>query len=95
LSHVVLFSAQFEKWLLIPLNSEFLLLKNIDFFLWGFCKNKVYRNKPKTLEELENAIQNVIFSISMDALNSVIDNFNVRLRQIYSKHEAHIEHIVS
>ena len=31
-------------------------LNPLDFFFWGYLKDKVYKNNPKTLSELKNAI---------------------------------------
>ena len=28
-----------------------------EFFLWGYLKDKVYTHKPKTLDELKDAIR--------------------------------------
>ncbi|VDP43510.1 unnamed protein product [Heligmosomoides polygyrus] len=28
-----------------------------DFFLWGYWKDKAYQRKPKTIEEVKNAIK--------------------------------------
>jgi hypothetical protein len=47
-----------------------------DYFLWGFLKEKVYRNCPRTLNDLRANITNEINHISpellRDATNSII-----------------------
>lgn len=35
----------------------------LDFFLWGYIKNRIYQNNPKTLAELKNGIINMIKAI--------------------------------
>ena len=35
-----------------------------DFFLWGYLKEKIYKNKPQTLEQLKNNIEQEIRAIS-------------------------------
>ena len=34
-----------------------------DFFLWGYLKSKVYRNKPRTIPELQKAVEDEIRAI--------------------------------
>jgi hypothetical protein len=44
-----------------------------DFFLWGWAKEEVYRTKPKTLEELEGRIWEVMLSIPQEFLLKSVD----------------------
>ena len=39
-----------------------------DFFLWGYTKEKVYSSNPKTLDELELKVREVIGDIPRDLL---------------------------
>ena len=41
-------------------------LSPLDFFLWGYIKDQVYSDQPKTIEELKTAITSVIRSIPTD-----------------------------
>jgi hypothetical protein len=54
-----------------------------DFFLWGLLKERVYRNRPHTTEELKHAIQGeiAVMNQDQDLLRRVFDNFVDRLRQ--------------
>lgn len=45
-----------------------------DFFLWGYLKEKVYVNKPRTLQELKNNIRDEIAAITPETLNNVMKN---------------------
>ncbi|CAI9536326.1 unnamed protein product [Staurois parvus] len=38
-----------------------------DFFLWGLLKEQVYSTKPKTLEELEGRLREVICATRVPA----------------------------
>jgi hypothetical protein len=46
-----------------------------DFYLWGNLKGKVYRNKPRTADALQNEIWSVFALISADELQRVSQEF--------------------
>src|ERR1700722_14562276 len=50
-------------------------LNPLDFFFWGYLKDKVYKNNPRTLSELKNAIIVEINNIEVQVLQCVIQNF--------------------
>ena len=54
-------------------------LSSLDFFLWGFLKDKVYLNKPQTLQELQSNIKREIGYINRDILERVSINMIKRL----------------
>jgi transposase len=66
-----------------------------DYFLWGYLKDRVYRSNPKSIEELKNAIQTEISSVSEETLNSVITNFAFRLQCAITNNGSHIENILT
>ena len=39
-----------------------------DFFLWGLLKGKVYKNTPRTIEQLKDAIRQEIQAVNVDTL---------------------------
>jgi len=45
-----------------------------DFFLWGLLKGKVYKNTPRTIEQLKDAIRQEIQAINIDTLGKVFQN---------------------
>ena len=45
-----------------------------DFFLWGYLKEKVYVNKPQTLDQLKNNIRQEIENIPVEILKKVMKN---------------------
>ena len=49
-----------------------------DFFLWGFLKDKVYRNKPATSEELKFEIEAAINGIDEAMLQNVLKRLHAR-----------------
>jgi hypothetical protein len=62
-----------------------------DFFLWGWVKEEVYRTKPRTLEELEDRIREVIASIPPEFLLNSVDAIPGRLQKLVERVGAHIE----
>ena len=45
-----------------------------DFWLWGYLKDKVYVNKPGTIQELKANIQQEILSLQPLMLRIVMEN---------------------
>ena len=45
-----------------------------DFFLWGLLKGKVYKNTPRTIEQLKDAIRQEIQDVNVDSLGKVFQN---------------------
>ena len=43
-----------------------------DFFLWGWAKDKVYRREPRTIDELEDAIHDVISNVPVEFLRKAV-----------------------
>jgi len=45
-----------------------------DFFLWRPLKGKVYKNTPRTIEKLKDAIRQEIQAVNIDNSGKVIQN---------------------
>ena len=69
-------------------------LNPLDFFLWGYLKDRVYVNSPRTIPELKKEIANKIRAISHVQVNNVMDCFVKRIRACHQRGGAHIEHIL-
>lgn len=54
-------------------------LTPLDFFLWGYLKDRVYQNKPVTLDDLKENIRQVIGGISQEICQNVVQNYGVRI----------------
>lgn len=65
-----------------------------DFFLWGYLKQRVYVNRPATIEDLKQAIRNEIAAIDEDLLRRVFQNFEVRLRQCVVQEGGHLTDLI-
>ena len=50
-------------------------LSTCDFFLWEYMKSRVYTHKPRTLNDLKEAIRQKIRPIYRQLLARVMDDF--------------------
>ncbi len=69
-------------------------LNKCDFYLWGYVKDRVYSQKPKTCAELKLKISEVLNGISEENLKKVTDNLIVRLKCCILKKGKHFANIV-
>jgi len=70
-------------------------LSPLDFFLWGYTKDRVYINQPKTIAELESAVNETIKSVPADMLQRAIGSFEKRLRMVVVNEGKHIDNILN
>ena len=64
-------------------------LNPLDFFLWGYLKWKVYKDRPRDLEEIKWRIRQEMQMICPKALLETLNNFKHRLIQW-----GHFEHLL-
>lgn len=69
-------------------------LTSPDFFLWGYLKGRVYKNRPQTLDELKMNIATEIENISVNILNKVAANMVKRVRACVTEQGSHFEHLL-
>jgi len=65
--------------------------KSRSHALWGWAKEEVYRTKPRTVEQLEDRIRNVITNVPHDFLQKTVDSIPGRLRKLVDAAGAYIE----
>lgn len=65
-----------------------------DFFLWGYLKARVYRNIPRTIQELKAAIHNEITSIPGDVLQRAMRNVRDRLQECVARDGGHLMDVI-
>ena len=63
-------------------------------FLWVFLKNKVYANKPATIEELKENIRVEISKITVATCQNVIENVVFRLDTAEKSLGGHLPDVV-
>ena len=65
-----------------------------DFYLWGSAKNSVFKENPKTLEDLQTAIRNHITSIQPQTLQNVFRNMCRRVDVCLQNQGGHFQHML-
>ena len=65
-----------------------------DFFLWGFLKNKVYANKPNTVEQLKNNIREAMQNIPPETYQKVMENVIKRAQVCAASRGGHLSDII-
>lgn len=69
-------------------------LSMCDYFLWGYLKSRVYVHKPRTLEELMEAIRLEVLQIDRAMLERVEVNLRERLEKCIAENGRHLGDIV-
>lgn len=65
-----------------------------DFFLWGYLKERVYLNDPKTLEDLKANIIREVDLITAEMLQSVMQSALERARVCESNAGNHLTNVI-
>ena len=63
-----------------------------DFFLWGLLKSKVYKNTPRTIEQLKDAIRQETEAVNVDTLGIVLQNLEKRIQVCLDVKGDHSQH---
>ena len=69
-------------------------LSPLDFFLWGYCKDHVYTNKPATIPQLKNNITQHIRQIRPEMCARVVECFQRRIEVCLRQNGSHIEQLL-
>lgn len=65
-----------------------------DFFLWGYLKERVYVNKPATIEQLKDNIRAEIRELQPAILRKVMDNALKRATLCETANGGHLKDII-
>jgi hypothetical protein len=65
-----------------------------DFYLWGAAKSAVYRDRPRTLNEIKTAITTYIGNISQADLQKVFVNKIKRVQDCMDDRGHHFQHLL-
>jgi hypothetical protein len=68
-------------------------LTSPDFFLWGYLKEKVYKQEPTTRENMIERIRNACAEIQADTLLSCVQSFAKRINKCIEVEGHHFEHL--
>lgn len=94
-----LLTAMFQDRI-ISLNSDFEWpprspdLTAPDFWLWGYLKDKVYANRPRTIQQLKANIRQEILSLQPQMLRSVMENSLERARLCEDENGGYLRDII-
>jgi len=69
-------------------------LTPLDFYLWGYLKDKVYENKPENIEDLKAKIVNEMRHIPRITFDNVLREFRDRLGYCLAQNGRHFEHLI-
>lgn len=70
-------------------------LTPLDYFLWGYTKNIVYKQAPTTREDMQGRIRRVFQEITPDILIQVRASFIRRLRVCIDNNGGHFENFLA
>lgn len=72
-------------------------LTPLDTFLWGYLKTNVYRNRPRTLEEIRNRVVAWINRLNNHnyMIRNSLNNLKRRYRLCYENRGRHIEQLLN
>lgn len=68
-------------------------LNPLDFFLWGYLKDKVYESKPKTIDELKASIRNAVDDIRADVRLNALNEWSERIKICKENNGAYLNDI--
>ena len=64
-----------------------------DFYMWGYLKERVYGNNPRTIPDLKAAITAAVSAIPKEECGRVIENLAHRIQMCLQRQGTHLEHI--
>ena len=65
-----------------------------DYFLWGYLKDRVYVNRPRTIEKFKNNIRTEIQAISSEILVKVVNGMLDRAQECVARGGGHLKDII-
>jgi hypothetical protein len=63
----------------------------MDFFLWGYIKDRVYEKKVNDVIELRHGIKQAVDSITLDTIHSTWSEISYRPNILRATRGAHVE----
>jgi len=65
-----------------------------DYFLWGYLKGRVYRNKPRTIDALKANVTEEIQAVTADVLARNFQNIARRVQSCLDANGGHFQHML-
>ena len=63
----------------------------LDYFYWGYLKNRLNKRKVTTISGLKKAIREEVKKVPQNVINKALKSWPRRCRQIYYNKGLHIE----
>lgn len=70
-------------------------LTPLDFFLWGYLKNEIYKKKYDSVEELKNSLCTILYGIHPNKLLAATRSVRKRIHLCINQNGEHFEHLIS
>lgn len=69
-------------------------LTALDYFLWGYLKDRVYKTKPRSIEDLCQKIRDEIALIYPDMIQNALSDFYNRVGYCQTVNGERFEHLI-
>jgi hypothetical protein len=69
-------------------------LTSAEYFLWGYLKKRVYKNKPRTIQDLRANITTEINIIDTGMLTRVSENMVKHVQMCLEEEGGHFQHLM-
>lgn len=66
----------------------------LDFFFWGYLKDWIYQDNPKTISGLKRRIELELGALEPEILQNVSRRFENRVRMLITLESEHIENVI-
>ncbi|XP_072754275.1 uncharacterized protein [Anoplolepis gracilipes] len=71
-----------------------LRISTLSIFLWGYCKEVIYKTLPEDIEDLETKLRFAIWNIDKEIMENVERNLLKRMRACVRMDGGHFEHLL-
>ncbi|KYN14904.1 hypothetical protein ALC57_12879 [Trachymyrmex cornetzi] len=69
-------------------------INHLDFFLWGFIKEKVFSTKPTTRDNMKEIIRQACAAVTPQMLADVRRSLNTRINKCLEVHGNNFKHLL-
>lgn len=69
-------------------------LTKMDFSIWGYVKDQVYKIPPTTIEDMKNRIRNCFQNITVEMCRNLSESFERRVEICLQVNGGHFEHLI-
>lgn len=70
-------------------------LTPLDFFMWGYLKNELYKKKYDSVQELKDSLTTIMYGIRPNTLSAATRSVSKRVNLCIRQNGDHFEHLIS